>query len=395
MAYNKHDWVTGELITADKMNAIEEGIDNIDEMANDTLIESNFKGRTKYLKGIDIDSSSGKGTLIFYDGANKANESKIDFYTVESSSEQWKNLGFFTTEQGREYINQKFESDLLNVWTDEELKDSPKPVQNTAINSVINGIKNNINTMDNTLSNITNQIEDITTNKIDKSSIENEFKSDSKNPIQNQILTNKFSNIDETISTITNEIQNIKKTFNTKTLETVLWKRANSNTHIFKIDDTITFSDKLTKYDYIDVYTDYAGTESVNTFQISKNLTKKVIWIRSLNILDEKDNNTNTSSLSVAETQMELTHNSDENIADTGKIIKSHKWSWEGLTNQSATWISFNSESTVPTNAYIQFLKIVGRQTISNPDIDSIKTDIAELQEAVNELKENNNDSSN
>ena len=70
------------------MNAIEEGIDNIDEMANDTLIESNFKGRTKYLKGIDIDSSSGKGTLIFYDGANKANESKIDFYTVESSSEQ-------------------------------------------------------------------------------------------------------------------------------------------------------------------------------------------------------------------------------------------------------------------------------------------------------------------
>lgn len=395
MAYNKHKWETGELITADKMNAIEEGIDNIDEMTNDTLIESNFKGRTKYLKGIDIDSSSGRGTLIFYDGTNKANESKIDFYTAESSSEQWKNLGFFTTEQGKEYINQKFESALLNDWTDEELKDSPKPVQNTAINNAINDIKNNINTIDNTLSNITNQINDIATNKIDKSSIENEFKSDSENPIQNKILTNKFSNIDETISTITNEIQNIKKAFNTKTLETVLWKRTDSDTHIFKIDDTITFSDKLTKYDYIDVYTDYAGTESVNTFQISKNLTKKVIWIRSLNILDERDSNTNTSSLSVAETQMELTHNSDENIADTGKIIKSHKWSWEGLTNQNATWTSFNSESTVPTNAYIQFLKIVGRQTISNPDIDSIKADIAELQEAVDELKENNNDSSN
>ena len=183
MAYNKHDWVTGELITADKMNAIEEGIDNIDEMTNDTLIESNFKGRTKYLKGIDIDSSSGRGTLIFYDGANKANESKIDFYTVESSpitKAQIEQLGFFTTDQGNEYVVQKvreqFNENFSNSFTnafneriDSSLSsESSNPVQNKIITEALN-------------------------NKLSISNIDEGLDENSTHTVQNKVIKEKLS----------------------------------------------------------------------------------------------------------------------------------------------------------------------------------------------------------
>ena len=375
MAYNKHDWITGELITADKMNAIEEGIDNIDEMANDTLIESNFKGRTKYLKGIDIDSSSGRGTLIFYDGANKANVSKIDFYTAESSSEQWKNLGFFTTEQGKDYIDQKFESALNNEWTDKELKgDSENPVQNKVINSAINDIKSDINTISNTLG-----------NKLNITDIEEELDKNSTHPVQNKVIKEKLSLLNESISNIEEEITSIKDRFNTTTK--TLWENKSTTDRIFKMGTTIELNDNISEYDYLDIYSTFWSTEIHSSFEVPKN--EKKFWIRDVNIQDAQFNGGTT--LSTAELQFSVDPSNN-----TIQISQNQLWKWDGkMSGQGPAWTGYYSDSTATGEAAISLNKIVGRRTAVNLDIDSIKADIKALQEAVDELKENNNDSSN
>ena len=105
------------MITADKMNAIENGLDN----AN--LIECDFKGRTKYLKGIDIDANTGIGTLKFYNGSNEKGNSEVKFFTLDSANVFTDDqiafleskMAFFTQEQGKEYIDQKLEDEFFTT----------------------------------------------------------------------------------------------------------------------------------------------------------------------------------------------------------------------------------------------------------------------------------------
>ena len=99
------------------MNAIENGVDN----AN--LIECDFKGRTKYLKGIDIDASTGIGTLKFYNGSDEKGNSEVKFFTLDSANvftdDQIASLEskmtFFTQKQGEEYIDQKLEDEFFTT----------------------------------------------------------------------------------------------------------------------------------------------------------------------------------------------------------------------------------------------------------------------------------------
>ena len=99
------------------MNAIENGLDN----AN--LIECDFKGRTKYLKGIDIDASTGIGTLKFYNGSDEKGNSEVKFFTLDSANvftdDQIASLEskmtFFTQKQGEEYIDQKLEDEFFTT----------------------------------------------------------------------------------------------------------------------------------------------------------------------------------------------------------------------------------------------------------------------------------------
>ena len=361
MAYNKHKWETGELITADKMNAIENGVDN----AN--LIECDFKGRTKYLKGIDIDASTGIGTLKFYNGSDEKGNSEVKFFTLDSANvftdDQIASLEskmtFFTQKQGEEYIDQKLEDEFftterfpetLKSYLTDELSENEKKsnefiVPKSAIDAALD-------------------------NKLDKTSVAVAGENEEINWAENKLVSAKDidNRIDEKISGLISS---------NAALSQLIDKQKNRIDSLYGILELLVdpvelwsgneygegrvmnLSQDISSFDYLDFYIDHrtANEKTVYTFKVPKQIKTdgEIFTIRNSNISNTYTSNPDTfiNGLEVCEMYLNI-KNSQSTITQNQKVA------WDGHQNHDGMWTRITSPTT-DTDGVIKIKRIIGR----------------------------------
>ena len=361
MAYNKHDWVTGELITADKMNAIENGLDN----AN--LIECDFKGRTKYLKGIDIDANTGIGTLKFYNGSNEKGNSEVKFFTLDSANVFTDDqiafleskMAFFTQEQGKEYIDQKLEDEFftterfpetLKEYLSDELSNDEKTsnkfiVPKSAIDTALD------TKLDKTSVAVVGEDEEIdwTEDKlVSAKDIDDRINEKisgliSSNTTLSQLIDKQKIRIDSLYGILTQLIYPVE-----------LW-----NGNEYGEGRVIRLSQDINSFDYLDFYIDHrtANEKTVYTFKIPNQIKAdgEVFTIRNSNISNTYTSNPDTfiNGLEVCEMYLNI-KNSQITITQNQKVA------WDGHQNHDGMWTRITSPTT-DTDAVIKIKRIIGR----------------------------------
>ena len=353
MAYNKHDWVTGELITADKMNAIENGLDN----AN--LIECDFKGKTKYLKGIDIDANTGMGTLKFYNGSDEKGNSEIEFFTLDSINSSIDGQSeFFTQAQGERYIDEKMDSRyftdkfpealnkyLANKLTEDEQNSNKFIVPKNAIDAALD------NKLDKTSVAVAGENEEIdwTEDKlVSAKDIDDRINEKisgliSSNTTLSQLIDKQKIRIDSLYGILTQLIYPVE-----------LW-----NGNEYGEGRVIRLSQDINSFDYLDFYIDHrtANEKTVYTFKIPNQIKAdgEVFTIRNSNISNTYTSNPDTfiNGLEVCEMYLNI-KNSQITITQNQKVA------WDGHQNHDGMWTRITSPTT-DTDAVIKIKRIIGR----------------------------------
>lgn len=361
MAYNKHDWVTGELITADKMNAIENGLDN----AN--LIECDFKGRTKYLKGIDIDASTGIGTLKFYNGSDEKGNSEVKFFTLDSINSSIDGQSeFFTQAQGERYIDEKMNENYFGKNFPTALKDYTATTLESEENAKKYIVpKDLINSalatkLDKTSVAVVGENEEINWTE-DKLVSAKDIAAKISSEIENT-TSKKDTKLEESINTQFGTITKILNTIKELATPIQIWE---GNKYVET--DTIDLSDKdfkISDFDYLEFYIDHRtnNEKSMYIFQVPNTISQngEVFVIRNTNIKNTTPQSPQQDTWGIEACEMYI------NIKDKLiTITQNARVNWSGQSDQSADWTHVNIETPVSANlldGIIKIKRIVGRK---------------------------------
>lgn len=193
MTYDPTNWKSGDLITSEGLNKIEQELVKNDTNIEEAVVESN-RG---YVHSINI-GDDGIGTINFWDGENDSNYAldSVDFFTTETAMDPEKAarfrdmIGAWDLNLGKDYINDKtievfndnfetsFETKLSGHITTDITESETRLVPSNVIYTTLEGMRNTIEE-----------------NKLSKSDIDSQLTEESENPVQNKIITQEINDI--------------------------------------------------------------------------------------------------------------------------------------------------------------------------------------------------------
>lgn len=370
MTYNPNEWKHGYIITADKLNHMEQGIEDSSENA----VESEVNGEFGYVHKISVDPSTGIGEIQYYDGQNKENLESIHFYTTD-------------TVWAGDLI--KPIEDAIHIFTQAEVEEwMSQHTQQTAHSELENSFDNFISPYINNGEEQTDKENETVPSstlfqteldkKLNISDIDSELKEESENPVQNKIITNSLNELDIKVSqnsaAQTANKQQLKNEIAVERnrLNNIITQNPNEFEKILYSGDIsngiISLSDNIFNFNYIDIYLEYKGTVGIQTCSrdlISSSPDNK-IWVRSSNIKDSNGEQNNPLSIS----EMQIQFNFDNNNKQA-KINANNQWFWNGNTENSPSWTNAGD-----TNLPLAIKKIIGRYNITNNELSDARIDI-------------------